>query len=319
MNLFRSLLLRKSRGPSRPPGRRGLPRLEALEDRCVPSYTVTLLGTLGGADSIAYAINASGQVVGQADLASGQSHAFLADGGTLQDLGTLGGDNSAARALNSSGTVVGWSNDSSDPTHQVTFILDSTGLRPLGLEGIAYGINDSGAAVGQTASGQGFLIAGHDPVLFTNPDGRSRASAINASGVVAGWDETDHDSLFGIYRQGDAWTNLNGTKTDLGVIPFPGHPQHSEAYAINASGQVVGRSGIYAYGGDNPGWLVSHAFLYQPGSGIRDLGTLPGGGADTVAYGINDKVVTPEGFRGPFFKQNSGPKPRQESRWSHHQ
>jgi hypothetical protein len=29
-------------------------------------------------------------------------------------------------------------------------------------------------------------------------------------------------------------------------------------------------------------------------------------------------VVTPEGFRGPFFKQNSGPKPRQEARWSHH-
>jgi hypothetical protein len=33
----------------------------------------------------------------------------------------------------------------------------------------------------------------------------------------------------------------------------------------------------------------------------------------------NDLVVTPEGFRGPFFKQNSGPKPRQEARWSHHQ
>jgi hypothetical protein len=30
------------------------------------------------------------------------------------------------------------------------------------------------------------------------------------------------------------------------------------------------------------------------------------------------RVVTPEGFRGPFFKQNSGPKPRQEARWSHH-
>jgi transposase len=31
-----------------------------------------------------------------------------------------------------------------------------------------------------------------------------------------------------------------------------------------------------------------------------------------------EPVVTPEGFRGPFFKQNSGPKPRQEARWSHH-
>jgi len=49
-------------------------------------------------------------------------------------------------------------------------------------------------------------------------------------------------------------------------------------YGINASGQVVGYSG--AGGGNN------HAFLYTPGTGMKDLGTLPG---DVISYatGIN--------------------------------
>jgi hypothetical protein len=40
-------------------------------------YTITDLGTLGGFDSLAYAINDLDQVTGYADLAGSGTHAFL--------------------------------------------------------------------------------------------------------------------------------------------------------------------------------------------------------------------------------------------------
>lgn len=57
----------------------------------VPMYTVTDLGTLGGNNSQALAINASGQIVGSSTITLGSSfqHSFLHTGGTMYDLGTL--------------------------------------------------------------------------------------------------------------------------------------------------------------------------------------------------------------------------------------
>src|SRR5258708_3519690 len=71
-------------------------RLEALEDRTVPSYSVIDLGTLGGSFSQASDINASARVVGWAGLANGDEHAFLWQSGVMTDLGTLGGSLSRA-------------------------------------------------------------------------------------------------------------------------------------------------------------------------------------------------------------------------------
>jgi probable HAF family extracellular repeat protein len=53
------------------------------------SYTVIDLGTLGGNQSQAAAINPTGQVVGNSLTATGQTHAFLWDNGKMTDLGTL--------------------------------------------------------------------------------------------------------------------------------------------------------------------------------------------------------------------------------------
>jgi probable HAF family extracellular repeat protein len=70
---------------------------------------VTDLGTLGGSNSIADGINASGQVVGYSATTGGDSHAFLYSGGIMTDLGTLGGAESIALGINDGGQIVGYS------------------------------------------------------------------------------------------------------------------------------------------------------------------------------------------------------------------
>lgn len=108
------------------------------------------LGTLGGAYSQASAVNASGWVVGKADLSATETHAFLYDGTRLRDLGTLGGRNSRATAINARGQVVGVSETASG--ERVAFLWSAeTGMRALpGANGIALAINDQGTVVGQS-------------------------------------------------------------------------------------------------------------------------------------------------------------------------
>jgi probable HAF family extracellular repeat protein len=78
------------------------------------------LGTLGGVDAEAYAINDKSQVVGWSNTnppdhscpaltADCSSHAWLLSNGRMTDLGTLGGLYSAATSINNRGQVVGTS------------------------------------------------------------------------------------------------------------------------------------------------------------------------------------------------------------------
>ena len=60
----------------------------------------------------------------------------------------------------------------------------------------------------------------------------------------------------------------------IGILPGD---TASQAYGINASGQVVGISR----------GSVPHAILWSPGSGLQSLGGLPGGGGLSAGYGIN--------------------------------
>ena len=90
---------------------------------------------------------------------------------------------------------------------------------------------------------------------------RSEARAINAAGQVAGFASVAGDKIQNIFLYS------GGRMTDLGIS--------GQGYGVNASGQVVGLSGL-------------HAFLYSAGT-TTDLGTF-GKQADFSSYasGIND-------------------------------
>jgi probable HAF family extracellular repeat protein len=140
------------------------------------------------------AINASGQVLGHADTASGV-HPFLYDATCMHDLTTLGGRLWLVNAINDSGQVVGYSTTASGEQHP--FLHDATGMHDLGTLGGFYSqpfaINNSGQVVGYSytsgnAGAHAFLYDAtgmHD--LGTLGGTFSQALAINNSGQVAGF------------------------------------------------------------------------------------------------------------------------------------
>jgi probable HAF family extracellular repeat protein len=121
-----------------------------------PGQGYTPLGTLGGSSSYAMAINNSGAVAGTAQLASGYSGAFVANGTNMIDLGTLGGVSSYAYGINDAGDVAGYSwifgNATTDGFLEEggvmydinSLLIDAPGWQVTAL----YGINNSKQLVG---------------------------------------------------------------------------------------------------------------------------------------------------------------------------
>jgi probable HAF family extracellular repeat protein len=84
-----------------PPAPSGLRAFHFADD------VMTDLGTLGGTISIAWDVNASGQIVGESGTGGPPGGAFLLDSGVMSNLGTLGGSGSEAQSINDNGQVVG--------------------------------------------------------------------------------------------------------------------------------------------------------------------------------------------------------------------
>lgn len=285
-----------------------------------PQYYIISLGTLGGYGgytSWGQAINDLGQVTGRSHGPNGQ-HAFLWTDGSMTDLGTLnpGDTESSGLGINNHGDVVGYSYG---PGRAVLWrdgqVID---LGTLGLDSIAYAINNAGQIVGWSQPSQYEYRA----VLWQNGDlidltttfnaPMNFAEDINTLGQIVGegvrlepdgsitelgtlggsWTIAsalnDQGQVIGRSQRGDGsyydWHAFlwdGGVMTDLGAI---GRYENSEAVDINNSGQVIGwGSGPYPWCGE--------PFLYEPGNGLRDLRDLipvDSGWTGFSPYGINN-------------------------------
>lgn len=216
-------------------------RNEDGQRRAVVQYRgrVTGLGTLGGTDSYATAINGAGTVTGGALDGSNRWRAFRWRRETgMEDLGTLGGASSLAIAINQAGRIAGYADVADGSFH--AFVHDGVKMTDLGTLGgptsYAAGINDNGAVVGAAQLANGYRRA----FLWTTADGMrdlgtlggriSVATAINDTGMVVGAAETAD-------RKWHAFLHDGGKMIDLGAMIGKGQ---SFATGINAAGDVVG-------------------------------------------------------------------------------
>ncbi|HKG26805.1 MAG TPA: hypothetical protein VKB09_14240, partial [Thermomicrobiales bacterium] len=149
-------------------------------------YTVTDLGTLGGANSFGVALNGKGHVVGESEIAVPVSgtpgagtadnpppkHAFLWRDGTMIDLGTLGGATSRTAGINDADHVAGVADTADGKRH--AFLWKDGVMQDLGTLGgdqsEAIGINnhDQISGLSTTAPGQELGDPGTHAFLWEN-------------------------------------------------------------------------------------------------------------------------------------------------------
>jgi len=290
-----------------------------------PRFTVRDLGAVGGAPGQPFLITNNGLVIGSAGFPDGTEHAVLWYDVWRGDFGppALGGQNSIAFAINVSGQAVGQAETStSDPNGEdfcgfkalglpakgttcVPFLWQTGVMTPLpmlgGNNGAVNMINNGGQMAGMaenattdsTCPTTGAQKLQFEPVLWENgqiqqlptvagdPDGIAFAindsgQAVGASGDCTTFNTISLDNLSPLHAL--LWRA--GTVTDLGTLGGTGHGDGIEAIYLNNKGQVVGNS-------DLAGDTNFHGFLWNEGTGMQDLGTLPGD-ANSAAIGIND-------------------------------
>jgi len=231
-------------------------------------FTLTDLGTFGGFQSEAFAINNKGQIVGDYlwtfKRLSGQG-CFSKPAGQVAVV--FGSSTCTARAVNASGAVAGWMSVGS-ATH--AFRFDSSGnlydLPPTNSfqYSYGYGIDNSGRVVGK------------DEVYGAEWDVGGHATLLNCFG---GWYEgaVSATNSTGNIVAGECWGSpswwFNGTKYDLATLGTGcwGYGD-GQAFAINEGGFLVG----YSASDD----CVTHAVLWTPA--IVDLA------ANAHAYAISN-------------------------------
>jgi probable HAF family extracellular repeat protein len=249
------------------------------------------LGTLGGKNSSINwnGINDPGEAVGMSetsvpdpngeDVCGFGTHLtclpFLWKNGVMKGLPLVGGNNGQASGINNSGQVVGYAENgvvdstcAPDTTNNridrpVLWTKGKAQVLPTGSDpdGVAYGINNQGQAVGYS----GTCIAVNHAVLWDNDTATNLpnlgnpyavAYAINSHGQIVGQAINADGTPLGVL-----WQN-NSVKSLGGLLPGD---EANFATSINDQGQAVGSS--FAQGA----W--SHGLIWQNGVTI-DLNTL---------------------------------------------
>ncbi|HYG33469.1 MAG TPA: hypothetical protein VEC99_01715 [Clostridia bacterium] len=242
------------------------------------------LGTLGGPNSQAFAINRFGQVTGYSDTSSqsrAQQHAFVYSGGNMTDIGQLldGLPNSFGYGINASGHVAGTAYDAGYSQPHGFFFNGSTAVDIGSLNGLgvtALALNDSDHIVGYfttvDSKSHAFLYTdGSMRDLGTLGGGYSYALGLNNSNLIVGGSYVDPNN-----SQYRAFLWATNTMVDLNTMIDSSGAGWTllEARAINDAGQIVG-TGMYN------GSL--HAFLLNPiASAAPKITTVTLNGADVL-------------------------------------
>lgn len=245
-------------------------------------YFVTDIGTLGGTESFAFAINDSGRVVGLSRIAGdATTHSFLYSNGRITDLyplnsqdiqtvGPTGINNSGQIA---SGLVIGgvYSPAIFDSRTGITLLGSLGGVTSYGFNGVATSINNRGDAVGysyiDSINRHAFLYSNGVMTDIDSFGGYSVAFAINNKGVIVGFASYQYNGT------GTAFVYSHGVMTDI-------FPVGTESYArgVNNRGEVVGEF----LTADQSAF---HAFLYSKGV-ITDISSPA---RSSFAFAINDQ------------------------------
>jgi probable HAF family extracellular repeat protein len=255
------------------------------------SYQLTELGTLGGTQSEAHAINDLGHVVGLSETANGEFHGFLWTPGTgMQDLGYMGKYwqfgvvlASGPLGINEQGSMAGEIRIDGLLGFRRTTTEGVAELPRFGAQwSVAYAINESGEIGGQLQGlpGKTYPVS----VIWTSSgyeivDDQGYAYGVhdlNEAGQAVGWTEIAGGVIrpFFYTRGGSGWTRVEIPAGDPGSL--------GQAYGLNSSGEAVG---IFR----RPDGGIS-GFVWSATAGFAALPSLvPGGRVD--AYDINDAGV----------------------------
>jgi len=249
------------------------------------------LGTLGGPDANAIAINERGQIAGQSyinstansvlDACGGFSvnvpteDPFIWKNGKMIDLGTLGGTCGFVTGQNDRGQVIGQSDLAGDLTFH-PFVWDGKQMRDLGTlggdTGVANWINDAGDIAGK-ADLPGTLPQNHDAVLWqdgtiidlgTLPgDSCANAYYVNTRGQVVGTSESRDLCLVPTGEHAFLWED-DGPMVDLNsLMPPDSSLQLTFAVAINDRGEIAG-FGVPAGCAPQDVGICGHAYVLIP-------------------------------------------------------
>jgi probable HAF family extracellular repeat protein len=240
-------------------------------------YTVTDIGTLGGANSFAYSNNNSGMVAGGANITGQNSFvaqtAFVWYGGQPIPVGPPG--------LNSEGSAV-------SANGSVALLTETASLDTNGEDFCEFGTHrQCVAAVWRNGS-----LTPLKPLTGGN---NSEAFFVNSMGEVVGVSEIGTPDLtcatpFQVRLFEAAKWSPSGVPTPLAPLP---NDTVSFAFTNNDLGQVVGFSGLCSnvvlppFVPGSPS--APHAVLWDASGTPHDLGTPQGGAGNNVAVGINNQ------------------------------
>ena len=236
----------------------------------------TLPNSLVDGDTRAFAINASGLIVGDATTATFQQHAVLwAANNSVRDLGTLGGSRSSATDINDAGQVIGTSYLVGDVTQHFFLWSSSSGMQDLtqmlgSITSLA-AINNAGQIAGT------FLVSGASHAFLYTPGSgvrdlgtlggtSSSATGLNDRGQVVGSSTVSTGATHAFL-----WTPSGGLEDITAITGIP------DVHLLNDALQTIAGRADFTH-------------VSEPSPRLVQLTVSGGNGAPVAAFTISCKT-----------------------------